>query len=210
MAGGSRAAARQEKEATASTRPQGTERSAMRHIHAWLYVTLDGVYEAPENWVIADDGMFAANEADYGDADALLLGRRTYEIFAASWPERGSDVPNADWMNSTRKYVVSTTLENPEWHNSTVIRGDLPQQLTRLKEQAGKTIIVNGSAKLIRSLLRDGLLDELRLFVHPLVIGSGQRLFSDDSDKVELALIESQTYDNGVVSLRYRPKGNTA
>jgi dihydrofolate reductase len=182
----------------------------MRQIHAWLYVTLDGVHEAPENWVIADDEMFAANEADYGDADALLLGRRTYEIFAASWPERGSDVPNADWMNSTRKYVVSTTLENPEWHNTTVIRGDLPQQLTSLKEQAGKTIIVNGSAKLVRSLLRDGLLDELRLFVHPLVLGSGQRLFADDSDEVALALVGSHAYDNGVVSLTYRPKGKTA
>jgi dihydrofolate reductase len=179
----------------------------MRNIHAWLYITLDDVHEAPENWVIADDEMFAANAADYGDADALLLGRRTYEIFAASWPERGSDVPNADWMNSARKYVVSTTLENPEWHNSTVIRGDLPQQLTRLKEQAGKTIIVNGSATLVRSLLRDGLLDELRLFVHPLVVGSGQRLFADDGNGVELALIGSQAYDNGVVSLTYRPKG---
>jgi hypothetical protein len=92
----------------------------------------------------------------------------------------------------------------------TVIRGDLRQQLTRLKEQAGKTIIVNGSAKLVRSLLRDGLLDELRLFVHPLVVGSGQRLFADDSDQVELALVDSHTYDNGVVSLTYRPKGNSA
>ncbi|MCU1373024.1 MAG: hypothetical protein JWO68_310, partial [Actinomycetia bacterium] len=75
----------------------------MRKINAWLFVTLDGVIEAPENWVIADDEMFGAVEADYGMSDALLLGRRTYETFAASWPERGGDVPNADWMNNTRK-----------------------------------------------------------------------------------------------------------
>jgi dihydrofolate reductase len=177
----------------------------MRKLNAWLYVTLDGVIEAPEKWVIADDDMFEAVEADYATSDALLLGRRTYETFAASWPQRGSEVPNADWMNNTRKYVASTTLESPEWNNTTVIEGDVAEAVARLKQEDGKDIMVNGSGALVRTLLRDHLLDELRLFVHPVVVGPGIRLFDDESDPAELALTDSHAYDNGVVSLTYRP-----
>ena len=126
----------------------------MRKVNAWLFMTLDNVIESPEKWVIADDDMFGAVEADYATSDALLLGRRTYETFAASWPQRGSEVPNADWMNNTRKYVASTTLESLEWNNSTVIEGDVAEAVARLKQQDGKNIMVNGSATLIRSLLR--------------------------------------------------------
>ena len=179
----------------------------MRKVKAWLFVTLDGVIEAPEKWVIADDDMFAAAEADYARSDALLLGRRTYETFAASWPQRGSEVPNADWLNNTRKYVASTTLESPEWNNSTVIEGDVAEAVARLKQEEGKNILVNGSGALVRTLLRDHLLDELRLFVHPVVVGSGIRLFDDGSDPVELTLAESHAYANGVISLTYRPGG---
>jgi dihydrofolate reductase len=179
----------------------------MRKINAWLFMTLDNVIEAPENWVIADDAMFAASEADYGKSDALLLGRRTYETFAASWPERGSEVPNADWMNTTRKFVASTTLEKPEWNNTTVIEGDVAEFVARLKQEDGKDILVNGSGALVRTLMRDHLLDELRLYVHPVVVGSGIRLFDDDSEPVELDLVDSHTYDNGVISLTYRPTG---
>jgi dihydrofolate reductase len=179
----------------------------MRKIRAWLFMTLDNVIEAPENWVIADDAMFAACEADYGKSDALLLGRRTYETFAASWPERGSEVPNADWMNTTRKYVASTTLESPEWNNTTVIEGDVAEFVARLKQEDGKDILVNGSGALVRTLMRDHLLDELRLYLHPVVLGSGIRLFDDDSDPVELDLVDSHTYDNGVTSLTYKPTG---
>jgi dihydrofolate reductase len=178
-----------------------------RKINAWLYVTLDSVIEAPEKWVIADDDMFAAMEADYAKSDALLLGRRTYETFAASWPERGSEVPNADWMNNTRKYVASTTLESPEWNNSTVIEGDVAEAVARLKQEDGKDIMVNGSGALVRTLMRNHLLDELRLFVHPVVVGSGRRLFDDQSDPLELALVDSHAYDNGVISLTYKPTG---
>jgi dihydrofolate reductase len=178
-----------------------------RKINAWLYVTLDSVIEAPEKWVIADDDMFAAMEADYAKSDALLLGRRTYETFAASWPERGSEVPNADWMNNTPKYVASTTLESPEWNNSTVIEGDVAEAVARLKQQDGKDIMVNGSGALVRTLMRNHLLDELRLFVHPVVVGSGRRLFDDQSDPVEFALVDSHAYDNGVISLTYKPTG---
>jgi dihydrofolate reductase len=178
-----------------------------RKINAWLYVTLDSVIEAPEKWVMADDDMFAAVEADYAKSDALLLGRRTYETFAASWPERGSEVPNADWMNNTPKYVASTTLESPEWNNSTVIEGDVAEAVARLKQQDGKDIMVNGSGALVRTLMRNHLLDELRLFVHPVVMGSGRRLFDDQSDPVEFALVDSHAYDNGVISLTYKPTG---
>jgi dihydrofolate reductase len=179
----------------------------MRKINAWLFVTLDGVIEAPENWVIADDEMFGAMQTDYAKSDALLLGRRTYETFAASWPERGSEIPNADWMNNTRKYVASTTLGSPEWNNSTVIEGDVAAAVGRLKLEDGKNIMVNGSGALVRTLLRDHLLDELRLFLHPVVVGSGIRLFDAESDAVELALVDSHTYDNGVISLTYKPTG---
>jgi dihydrofolate reductase len=177
----------------------------MRNLNSWLFVTLDGVTEAPENFALGDDEMFAEMEADYSAADALLLGRRTYETFAASWPQRSSEVANADWMNNTPKYVASTTLVSPEWQNTSVIEGDVAEAVSRLKEEDGKNIMVNGSATLVRSLLRDNLIDELQLYVHPVVAGSGKRLFEDGEDQVELKLMETRTYDNGVVSLTYEP-----
>jgi dihydrofolate reductase len=176
----------------------------MRKLKAWLYVTLDGVVEAPENWVMPDDEMFAEQTADYAASDALLLGRRTYEVFAASWPQRGSHVPNADWMNNIRKYVASTTLESPEWQNTMVLQGDVREVVSRLKQEDGETITLNGSATLLRSLLGAGLVDELRLLLHPIVLGSGDRLFGEAQDRVALALAECHAYGNGVVSLTYR------
>jgi dihydrofolate reductase len=177
----------------------------MRKLKAWLYMTLDGVVEAPEKWVIPDDEMFQEQTADYGASDTLLLGRRTYEIFAAAWPQRGSDVPNADWMNSTQKYVASTTLGSPEWQNTTVLRDDVRKAVARLKQESGETITVNGSATLLRSLLSAGLVDELRLLLHPVVLGSGDRLFDSREDLGAFTLTECHAYDNGVVSLTYEP-----
>jgi dihydrofolate reductase len=179
----------------------------MRTLKAWLYVTLDGVVEAPEKWVMPDEEMFAEQTADYAASDALLLGRRTYEVFAASWPQRGSDVPNADWMNNTQKYVASTSLESPEWHNTTVLRGDVGEAVSRLKQEHGENITLNGSGGLLRSLLREGLVDELRLFLHPVVLGSGARLFDDAGELGAVRLSESHAYENGVVSLTYQPAG---
>jgi dihydrofolate reductase len=177
----------------------------MRKLKAWLYVTLDGVVEAPENWVMPDEEMFAEQTADYSASDALLLGRRTYEIFAASWPQRGSDVPNADWMNNTQKYVASSTLKSPEWQNTTVLTGDVGTKVSQLKREDGETITVNGSATLLRSLLSAGLVDELRLLLHPVVRGSGDRLSDAAADQLALNLSECHAYDNGVVSLAYQP-----
>ena len=110
-------------------------------------------------------------------------------------------------MNNTPKYVASTTLESPEWNNATVIEGDVAEFVARLKQQDGKDILVNGSGALVRSLMREHLLDELRLYLHPVVAGSGIRLFDHDSDPVELALVDSHTYENGVISLTYKPTG---
>jgi dihydrofolate reductase len=176
----------------------------MRKLKAWQYVTLDGVVEAPENWVMGDERMFEEQTADYAASDALLLGRRTYEVFAASWPQRGSEVANADWMNSTQKYVASTTLESPAWQNTTVLAGDVRDAVSQLKQEDGATITLNGSATLLRSLLGAGLVDELRLFLHPLVLGAGKRRFHDADDRTVLKLAECQAYENGVVSLSYR------
>jgi dihydrofolate reductase len=177
----------------------------MRKLRAWLYVTLDGVVEAPEKWVMPDDEMFEAQTAGYDASDALLLGRRTYEIFAASWPQRGSDVANADWMNNTQKYVASTTLESPEWQSTTVLEGDVGEAVSQLKREDGETITINGSATLLRSLLRAELVDELQLFVHPVVLGSGRRLFDNGEARGAFELAECHAYDNGVVSLTYQP-----
>jgi dihydrofolate reductase len=179
----------------------------MRKLKAWLYITLDGVVEAPEKWVMPDDRMFDEQTADYAASDALLLARGTYEIFAASWPQRGSEVPNAEWMNNTRKYVASTTLESPEWQNTTVLEGDVSEAVSRLKLQEGETITLNGSTTLLRSMLRAGLVDVLRLFVHPVVVGSGRRLFDDGERLDPLKLADCRAYDNGVVSLTYLPTG---
>jgi len=177
----------------------------MRKLKSWLYVTLDGVVEAPENWVMPDDEMFEEQTAGYAASDALLLGRRTYEVFAASWPKRGSNVANADWMNNTQKYVASTTLESPEWQNTRVLEGDVSEAVSRLKQEHGETITLNGSAGLLRSLLGAGLVDELWLFLHPVVLGSGHRLFDNGEDLGALKLAECHAYDNGVVSLTYQP-----
>jgi dihydrofolate reductase len=182
---------------------RGTGGTLMRKLKAWQYVTLDGVVEAPEKWVMGDDRMFEEQTADYNESDALLLGRRTYEVFAASWPQRGSEVQNADWMNNTQKYVVSTSLESPEWQHTTVLTGDVGDEVSRLKEQDGKAIMVNGSATLLRSLLAEGLVDELRLYLHPIVVVSGDRLFDDAETRIDLGLAETHAYQNGVVSLTY-------
>lgn len=182
----------------------------MRRINAWLFLTLDGVMEAPEKWVMPDERMFREQTEAYAESDALLLGRRTYETFAASWPQRGSDVDNADWMNNTRKYVASSTLERPEWQNTTVLGDDVRGEVARLKEETGKNITVNGSATLVRSLIGWGLLDELRLYLHPLVLGSGAPLFERSGDSFDLQLSEARPYDNGVVALVYHPRQKPA
>jgi dihydrofolate reductase len=177
----------------------------MRKIVAGLFMTLDGVVESPEKWQLPyfNDEMAAALEAGMAASDAILLGRRTYQEFAGFWPDQGSDVPFADHINNTPKLVVSTTLDTVEWRNSTLIKGDVAQELTKLKQQPGKNISMTGSGTLVGWLLRQGLLDELGLLVCPIVVGSGRRLFQDAGDQVPLKLVDSKTFSTGVLSLTY-------
>jgi dihydrofolate reductase len=139
------------------------------------------------------------------DADTIVLGRRTYEEWAGSWPHRGSEVALADKINGTPKLVASTSLKSVEWRNSTLIDGDVSETLRRLKSGPGGEIAVIGSGTLVQSLLRDGVLDELRLLVHPIVVGSGKRLFEGDIGRVPLKLVDSRTFKTGVLYLTYEP-----
>ena len=142
-------------------------------------------------------------------ADAMLMGRVNYEEWAAYWPAQSpKNNEFAPHMNGVRKYVVSTTLVEPlAWANSTLIRDNVADEITRLKQQPGKDISISGSGTLVRSLLQDGLLDELKLMVHPIVLGSGKRLFEDGQDRKALELVDSKTFGTGVVYLTYRSEG---
>ena len=138
-------------------------------------------------------------------AKALLLGRRTYEGFAAAWPSMQGEF--ADKFNGMPKYVVSSTLGEPDWNNSTVLRGDVAQLVSALKDQIDGDIVVHGSAQLVQGLLEHDLIDELRLMVFPVVLGSGKRLFGETSDKKAMTLTESMTVGEGVEILIYQPTG---
>lgn len=177
----------------------------MRKIVSGLFISLDGVVEAPDKWHFPyfNDEMGAAVSAQAAEADTLLFGRQTYQEFAAYWPDKGSDVPFADHINNTPKLVASTTLDRVDWRKTSLIRGDLVQFLTRLKQLPGRNISMIGSGTLVRSLLRDDVLDELRLLVHPIVVGRGKRLFDDYVQK-KLKLVDSKTFATGVVHLIYR------
>jgi dihydrofolate reductase len=172
-------------------------------------VSLDGVVESPEKWHFPyfNDQMEEAIGAAMAASDAMLMGRVLYEEWAAYWPNQDPDEnPVAARMNGVRKYVVSTTLEEPlEWQNSTLIGDNVAEEISRLKEQPGKDISISGSPTLVRSLLQDGLLDELRLMVHPIVVGSGKRLFEDGGDQKALQLVDSKTFSTGVLYLTYQP-----
>jgi dihydrofolate reductase len=178
----------------------------MKKIVAGLFMTLDGVAESPQSWQFPyfNDQMMKALGAGMASADTLLLGRRTYEMYASYFPTSEEDL--AAYMNNTPKYVVSTTLKKLDWQNSTLINGDLAEEINKLKQLPGSNISLSGSPTLVRSLLREGLLDELWLLVHPVLVGQGARLFSEDSDgQVPLKLVNSETFDTGVLSLTYEP-----
>ena len=178
------------------------------------FISLDGVVEDPGG---AEDfkyggWSFEFKRGEEGDkfkldealeAEALLLGRVTYEGFAAAWPSRDGEF--ADKFNNMPKYVVSSTLEDPEWNNSTVLKGDLAKAVSKLKQEQDGDIVVHGSPSLVQSLLENDLVDELRLMVFPVVLGSGKRLFGETSDKKGLRLADSKTVGDGVAILIYEP-----
>lgn len=170
------------------------------------FVSLDGVFEAPHEWHFPffNDaaGQYKADELRA--TDALLLGRKTYEGFAEAWPKMSGD-EFSDKFNSMPKHVVSTTLENPTWTNSHVITGDLASELAKLKDRYEQDIYIHGSGDLANSLLQQGLIDEIRLMVHPIVVGKGRRFFNDGTGIPALKLADVTTYDSGVVLLTYQP-----
>src|SRR3954468_14389059 len=178
------------------------------------FISLDGVIEAPGGgedykhggWTFEIDRGAEGNKFKLDetlDADALLLGRVTYEGFAAAWPSRDDEF--ADKFNSMPKYVVSSTLQKPGWNNSTVLDGDVAEEVAKLKQQQDGDIVVHGSAQLVQALIEHDLVDELRLMVFPVVLGSGKRLFGDPGEKKTLRLVDSKVVGDGVVILTYAP-----
>jgi dihydrofolate reductase len=183
------------------------------------FVSLDGVMQAPgggedfqhAGWTFeidrgAEGDKFKLDEAL--QSEALLLGRVTYEGFAAAWPSREGEF--ADKFNSMPKYVVSSTLQEPEWNNSTVLKGDVVQEVSKLRQRLDGDIVVHGSARLVQTLIEHDLVDELRVMVFPVVLGTGKRLFGDTSDKQRLRLVDSKTVGDGIAILIYRPSGEQA
>src|SRR4051794_3218641 len=179
----------------------------MRKVVAGLFISLDGVVESPEKWHFPyfNDEMGEDVGSQMAASDVMLLGRVTYQEFAAFWPSASADDPMGARMNNTPKYVVSTTLDKAEWKNSTLINGNVAEEITELKQQPGKDIDVTGSATLVRWLLQNDLLDELQLLVHPVVVGGGKRLFTDGGTLKKLKLVDSKTFSTGVLSLTYQP-----
>ena len=179
----------------------------MRKIVAGLFISLDGVYEAPDKWHFPyfNDEMGEAVGALMMSGDTMLLGRQTYEEFASYWPNQGDEDEGAAMMNGMPKVVVSTTLDKADWQNTTLIKENVAEELTKLKQQPGQNINITGSGILVASLLRDGLLDELHLIIHPIIIGSGKRLFTDFGTQLPLTLAESRTLSTGVMVNTYVP-----
>jgi dihydrofolate reductase len=183
------------------------------------FVSLDGVMEAPGGGEHFRHGgwSFEIARGDEGDkfkldetlsSEALLLGRVTYEGFAAAWPSREGAF--ADKFNSMPKYVVSSTLEDPDWTNSTVLKGDVAEEVAKLKQELDGDIVVHGSARLVQALVEHDLVDELRLMVFPVVLGSGKRLFGETSDKKPLRLVDSKVVGDGVAIIVYAPAAEEA
>jgi dihydrofolate reductase len=179
----------------------------VRKIKSNFFISLDGVVESPDKWHFPyfDDEMGAAVGAGFATADAMLMGRVLYEEWAAYWPEH-ADEPFGDVMNSMKKYVVSDSLQAAEWEHSELVNGDVAQKLTDIKAQDGGDIAMSGSPTTVRWLLREGLLDELNLLVHPIAVGGGlARLFAVDEPSIPLELLRAETFKSGVLNLSYGP-----
>ena len=181
----------------------------MRKVVSWLFITLDGVVEAPNEWQfdVMDNEMMAAITSQMEAEEAILMGRVTYQDWLPFWPS-STDEPYASHINQIPKYVVSRTLEEVEWgrwEKPTLIKVDLAREINKLKGGSGKNISVSGSPTLVRSLLAENLLDELQLMIHPVVVGKGKRLFTEDVDLKRLQLVDSKVTGTGVVIVTYQP-----
>jgi dihydrofolate reductase len=178
----------------------------MRKVIVSEFMTLDGVVEAPNKWSFPywGDDIGEFKRAELFAVDALLLGRVTYEGFAAAWPGRTDEAGYADRMNNMPKYVVSTTLQAAEWNNSHLIKQNIAEEVARLKQDGGQDILIFGSTRLAQTLLQANLVDLYHLLVYPIVVGSGQRLFGE-GDNTGLKLTETRSFSSGVVLLVYQP-----
>ena len=180
----------------------------MRNLVVTAFMSLDGVVENP-GWTFPywndETAKFKGDETSA--SDAMLLGRVTYEGFAAAWPE--SQDEGAAYFNSVRKYVVSTTLKQAEWNNSHIIKGDVVEEIAKLKQQDGQDIVVHGSATLVQTLMQHDLVDRYRLLVYPVVLGKGKRLFHEGTTAT-LKLVEAQAFSTGVTALIYEPSRNNS
>jgi dihydrofolate reductase len=193
----------------------------MRKLRVIEFLSLDGVMQGPGapdedteggfehgGWALPyHDQVLGARVAEgtMAETDAYLFGRKTYEKFAAYWPTAPQEIPFTNPLNKTQKYVASTTLENVEWQNSTLIKGDVAEEVANLKQQRGKNIAVLGSGELVQTLINNDLVDEYFLTVYPLVLGRGKRLFRDAEEIARLLLVDSKTTSTGGVVLTYQP-----
>ncbi|KAB2352185.1 dihydrofolate reductase family protein [Actinomadura rudentiformis] len=182
----------------------------MRKVVSALFISLDGVAEAPDQWQFDFDAEMGEELGkSMESADAILLGRVTYTEWAGYWPTvtEGEDAGFANWINNSPKYVVSSTLDNADdWANSTLLKGDLAAEIDKLKATEGKDITVAGSPGLVRSLIEHDLLDELVLLIHPVVAGGGRKkLFADDATLTKLELVSAKPTSSGVIIATYRP-----
>ena len=185
----------------------------MRELIVTENITLDGIIDLSAGW-FAPAGDTTVDQSDVDDvlrkqsdaADALLLGRVTFEQMRGYWPQQTNDTSGvSDYLNGVSKYVVSSTLNDPEWEHTTVLDGPLTEEVRALKTAAGLDIVITGSMTVVRQLIEAGLVNEYRLFEYPVVIGRGQRLFEDATAVPKLELVESKAFRAGIVLLRYRP-----
>ncbi|NOK57619.1 MAG: hypothetical protein GFH27_549303n116 [Chloroflexi bacterium AL-W] len=179
----------------------------MRKVVAGLIISLDGVVESPNVWAwphYMNDEMLREINIGIMQADTVLLGKHTYLGFTQLWSHRESDTPMADFLNNSPKYVVSSTLDMLEWQPATLIKGNLTEEITKRKQQSGKNIQIPESPTLVRSLLCDGLIDELTLDICPIVVASGMRLFDRITNQIKLKLIDTNTLSNGVIEVTYQ------
>lgn len=169
------------------------------------YLSLDGVFEEPGHWsgpmFNEEAGQF--KWAELQASDAQLLGRKTYEGFAAAWPKMEGTGDFGVKMNTMPKYVVSSTLQNADWPGSILIKGDVADEVRKLKQKPGRDLLLAGSGQLFNALMRENLIDVYRFMVHPVILGSGKRLFTDDTPKQQLRLIDTKTFSKGIVVMEY-------
>ena len=179
----------------------------MRKIVVSQFVTLDGVMEAPEKWntkYLNDAELVNEILADFAASDSLLFGRATYEFFAARWPSRTGEM--ADMFNSFPKHVVSTSLQKAEWNNSAIINANVSTEIKTMKDKQGKNILVFGSYKLLQTLMTENLIDEYKIYVYPLTLGTGKRLFEEGAAGQNFKLIASKSFATEVLALTYEQK----